>query len=32
MGKTVYLILENGRVFEGKRFGLSGEVTGERCV
>lgn len=29
MGKTVYLILENGRVFEGKRFGLSGEVTGE---
>ena len=29
MEKTVYLILENGRVFEGKRFGLSGEVTGE---
>lgn len=29
MNKTVYLILENGRVFEGKRFGLSGEITGE---
>lgn len=29
MGETVYLILENGRVFEGKRFGFSGETTGE---
>ena len=26
---TVYLILENGRVFEGKGFGADAEVTGE---
>lgn len=25
----VYLILSNGRVFEGKRFGAEGDVTGE---
>jgi len=25
----VYLILSNGRVFEGKRFGADGDVTGE---
>ncbi len=29
MGKTAYLVLENGRVFRGKRFGASGDVTAE---
>ncbi|MCL2270023.1 MAG: carbamoyl phosphate synthase small subunit [Treponema sp.] len=29
MNGTAYLILENGRVFEGKSFGAKGEVTGE---
>jgi carbamoyl-phosphate synthase small subunit len=29
MSDTAYLILENGTVFEGKRFGAHGEVTGE---
>ncbi|MDR2694090.1 MAG: carbamoyl phosphate synthase small subunit [Chitinispirillales bacterium] len=29
MSNTAYLILENGTVFEGKRFGADGEVTGE---
>lgn len=29
MSKTAYLILENGKVFEGKSFGAEKEVTGE---
>ena len=29
MSDTAYLILENGTVFEGKRFGADGEITGE---
>ena len=29
MPKTAYLILENGRIFEGKSFGAEREVTGE---
>lgn len=29
MGKTLYLVLENGKVFEGKSFGFEAEVTGE---
>lgn len=29
MAETAYLILENGTVFEGKRFGAGGEATGE---
>ncbi len=29
MDKTAYLILENGKVFEGKSFGAEGCVTGE---
>ncbi len=29
MQQKVYLILENGKVFEGKRFGADGDVTGE---
>ena len=29
MSNAAYLILENGTVFEGKRFGAEGEVTGE---
>jgi len=29
MSSIAYLILENGTVFEGKRFGAEGEVTGE---
>ncbi|HIT18117.1 MAG TPA: glutamine-hydrolyzing carbamoyl-phosphate synthase small subunit [Candidatus Fimivivens faecavium] len=29
MVETAYLILENGRVFEGKRFGAGGEAAGE---
>ena len=29
MLNRAYLILENGKVFEGKRFGADGEVTGE---
>jgi carbamoyl-phosphate synthase small subunit len=29
MGDTAYLILENGKVFEGKSFGKRGDVTGE---
>ncbi len=28
-GKKVYLVLQNGQVFEGKRFGAEGEVHGE---
>jgi carbamoyl-phosphate synthase small subunit len=29
MGNTAYLILENGKTFEGKFFGAQGNVTGE---
>ena len=29
MEKTAYLILENGKIFEGKSFGAEGTVTGE---
>lgn len=29
MEKKAYLVLENGTVFEGKRFGASGDVSGE---
>ncbi len=29
MGKTAYLVLENGKVFQGRRFGASGEVMAE---
>jgi len=29
MEQTAYLILQNGQVFTGKRFGADGEVTGE---
>ncbi len=29
MSKTVYLVLENGKVFQGKGFGAEGEVTAE---
>lgn len=29
MQQTAYLVLENGTVFEGKRFGASGDVSGE---
>ena len=29
MKKTAYLVLENGRVFEGTRFGAEAEVVGE---
>lgn len=29
MSEKLYLVLENGKVFEGKPFGASGEVTGE---
>ena len=29
MGKTAYLVLENGRVFQGRRFGADGELTAE---
>lgn len=29
MPNTAYLILENGTIFEGKYFGMQGEVTGE---
>lgn len=29
MEQKAYLVLENGQVFEGRRFGASGEVTGE---
>ncbi len=28
-GQKAYLVLENGTVFEGRRFGASGDVTGE---
>ena len=28
--EKVYLTLQNGRVFEGKRFGARGDVIGER--
>jgi len=28
-GKTAYLVLENGRVFQGRRFGAQGELTAE---
>lgn len=27
--EKVYLTLQNGRVFEGKRFGAKGDVVGE---
>ena len=27
--EKVYICLENGRIFEGKRFGAGGDVTGE---
>lgn len=29
MEKSIYLVLENGQVFEGKSFGATGEITGE---
>ena len=29
MEQTAYLVLENGKVFEGKRFGAAGDITGE---
>ncbi len=29
MGDTAYLILENGRIFEGKAFGVQREVVAE---
>ncbi len=29
MGKTAYLVLENGKKFQGERFGAQGEVTAE---
>ena len=29
MGKTGYLVLENGRIFQGERFGADGEMTAE---
>ena len=29
MGKTAYLVLENGKVFRGERFGAQGEMTAE---
>ena len=29
MEQTAYLILQNGQVFTGKRFGADGDVTGE---
>lgn len=29
MEKTTYLVLQNGRVFPGRAFGATGEVTGE---
>lgn len=29
MGKTGYLVLENGRTFQGERFGAEGEITAE---
>ncbi|MCL2276558.1 MAG: carbamoyl phosphate synthase small subunit [Treponema sp.] len=29
MGEKAYLILENGKIFEGKFFGAQGDVTGE---
>lgn len=29
MEQTAYLILENGKVFKGKHFGASGNITGE---
>ena len=29
MGKTGYLVLENGRIFRGERFGAEGEMTAE---
>ena len=29
MENTGYLILENGHIFKGRRFGASGDITGE---
>lgn len=29
MGKTAYLVLENGKTFQGQRFGADGQVTAE---
>ena len=29
MGKTAYLVLENGKTFRGERFGAEGEMTAE---
>lgn len=29
MSKTAYLVLENGKVFQGKTFGAEGEITAE---
>ena len=29
MDKKAYLILENGKIFEGRSFGAEGAVTGE---
>ena len=29
MDRSIYLVLEDGRVFEGRSFGAEGEVTGE---
>ena len=28
-GQKAYLVLENGKVFEGRRFGATGDITGE---
>lgn len=28
-GQKAYLVLENGKVFEGRRFGAAGDITGE---
>ena len=32
MGKTAYLVLENGKTFQGQRFGADGQVTAEVVV
>lgn len=29
MEQTAYLVLENGKTFQGKRFGATGDITGE---
>ena len=32
MGKTGYLVLENGKIFRGERFGAEGEMPAEGGV